>query len=81
MPRATRPPSLPPDLVDGLLDGLRRVAAVADLLGAVGSLSDPDRLRDRTVATAADIIGDEADRLLKLIHAREPSINPTPPKP
>jgi hypothetical protein len=81
MPRATRPPSLPPDLVDGLLDSLRRVSAVADLLGIAGTLSEPDRLRDRTVSEAAGIIGDETDRMLKLIHARDPSINPKPPQP
>jgi hypothetical protein len=77
MPRATSPPSLPPDLVDGLLDGLHRVSAVADLLEAVGVAADPRRLRDGTLAGAGDIIGKEAARMLALVRSHEPK-SPTP---
>lgn len=77
MPRATSPPLLPPDLVDGLLDGLQRVAAVADLLEVVGACAPPERLHDATLAAAAEIIGGEAARMLALIRAQDP----IPPKP
>lgn len=77
MPRATSPPPLPPDLVDGLLDGLNRVAAVADLLEAVGVAADPGRLRHGTLAGAGDIIGKETARMLALVRSYE-SKPPTP---
>jgi hypothetical protein len=81
MPRTTRPPSLPPHLIDGLLDGLQRVSAVADLLCIVGTGIDPSLLRSRTVAGAADIIGNETDRMLELICAHQTVANLAPPKP
>ena len=77
MPRASSPPPLPPDLVDGLLDGLRRVAAVADLLETVGSCQPSGRLLDETLAGAGDIIGGEAARMLALLAAHLPQ----PPAP
>lgn len=73
MPRTASPPSLPPDLVDGLLDGLRRVAAVADLLAC----APPERLLDDTLAGAGDIIGIETARMLALVRSYEPK----PPQP
>lgn len=79
--RSTPPPTLPPDLVDGLQDALERITAVADLLEVVGTFADPGHLRDRTLTEAAGLILDEADRMLALIRAHAPSINPDPSEP
>jgi hypothetical protein len=79
MPRATRPPSLPPDLLDGLVNALERVAAVADLLGSLGTGRDPALLRDRTVAGAARVIAEEADRMLALIRVHDAFDRPNDP--
>jgi hypothetical protein len=75
MSHVTSSPSLPTDLVDGLLDGLRRVAAVADLLETVGSCAPPERLLEGTLAGAGDVIGKETARMLALVrsHDRKPS--------
>ena len=81
MPRATRPPTLPPDLIDGLHDALERIAAVADLIEIVGALADPGRLRDRTLPGAARIIAEEAERMIALIHADAPLPGPIHSKP
>lgn len=78
MPRATRPPTLPPDLIDGLANALERVAAVADLLEIVGSVADPGRLRDRTLPGAARVIAEEAERMLALIHTHTDASLPGP---
>jgi hypothetical protein len=75
MPRTTSSPSLPPHLIDGLLDGLQRVSACI-----VGAGIDSSLLRSRTVAGAADIIGNETDRMLELIDAHQPIANLAPPK-
>lgn len=63
MPCPEPPPPLPPDLVDELVSGLERVAALADLLACAPS----GRLLDGTVATAGDLIGGEATRLLAVV--------------
>jgi len=75
MSHVTSSPSLPTDLVDGLLDGLRRVAAVADLLETVGACAPPERLLEGTLAGAGDVIGKETARMLALVrsHDRKPS--------
>ena len=81
MPRATRPPSLPPDLVDGLQDALERITAVADLLEVVGTFAESRHLRDRTLTNAAALILGEAKGMLELIRIHQPLPNPLPPKP
>lgn len=67
MPRATPPPSLPPDLLDGLQDALEGIAALADLLALVGSAVDPGFLQPRTVATAAALIEGQTCRIRRLL--------------
>lgn len=71
--RSTPPPFLPPDLVDGLQDALERITAVADLLEVVGTVADPGHLRDHTLTEAGRLIADEADRMLELIRAHQPT--------
>lgn len=80
MPRTQSPPSLPTDLVDGLLEGLRRVAAVADLIETVGACASPERLHVGTLAGAGEIIGKETALMLALVrsHDRMPSTPPAP---
>lgn len=71
MPDTTSPPPLSSDLLDGLLNGLRRVAAVADLLETIGSCAEGAHLLDGTLAEAGGIIGKEAAHMLALIRSSE----------
>ena len=79
--RATPPPSLPSDLVDGLQDSLERITAVADLLEVVGTCADAGHLRDSTLTEAAKLILAEAEGMLALIRAHVPPISPEPFQP
>jgi hypothetical protein len=77
MPDITSPPPLPPLPVDELLGGLRRIAAVADLLETVGACVPPERLLHGTLAEAGGIIGKETAHMLALIRSSERN-QPTP---
>jgi hypothetical protein len=68
MPRATRPPTLPPDLIDELLDSLDGIEAVADLLALIGMAGDPSMLRERTISRVGYLIGNEASRIRELLN-------------
>lgn len=74
MPKATSPPPLPADLTDGLLGGLRRVVAVADLVACV----PPERLLEGTLPEVGKLIGTEAARMLALVRAHESGPNHQP---